>query len=434
MSIQLSATRCGYVALTCVALLLQISNSKAEDVPIQDNVSAESTAPTSNDWRDDAANLEAIKLLNKAYSHQKFSEKFEDVLDECPITIDWEVGPNTPVAWKGGTAGLIDGEILLTGGLWMPGRHNLAFAMNLKDKTYKEIPAPSVSPQYTQGVCDGESLFIVGGRGAGRSVLRLAKSESGDWEYHEMPLLPESEGPGRWLAASAIVPGKWLFLVQGIRSGTFLEYSKENPSPLPNYRLQLDKPNAEWEEMAPFPGRRRSLQFATAVGNDVYFFGGRYLEPQMRECYEELYKRFKLDAPECGVPCLRDVYKYNTESNSWVQLRNLPFPALSGAAIPLNDRFILLMAVSEPMSYRVGKSAWSKDPKWTGFGDHILCYDIEKDKYSQVGVSLYGVGTAPWVRNGDKIYSFGGEPKHNFNDNTENVMQIGTIKWKESIE
>jgi hypothetical protein len=407
-----------------VVLLAQISNSVAKDAPAEANVRTGSTESTSTDWRDDESNLEAVKLLNKAYSHQQFSEKYENALDECPITIDWEVGPNTPIAWKGGAAGLVDGEVLLTGGLWMPGRHNLAYSYSLGDKEYKEIPAPAIAPQYTQGASDGKSLYVVGGRGAGRSTLKLAKSESGDWQYHEMAQLPESEGSGRCLAAAAIVPDKWLLLVQGIRGGTSLD----------DYRLQLDKPNAEWEPMAPFPGRRRSLQFSSAVGNDVYFFGGRYTEPKMREAYEELYKRYELEAPEGGAPCLRDAYKYNTESNSWVQLRNLPFPAISGAAIPLNERYILLMAVGDPMSYRVGKSAWSKDPKWTGFDDQILCYDIEKDMYSHVGVSLYGVGNAPWVRNGDKIYAFGGEPRHNFNDNTENVLQIGTIKWKNSSE
>ena len=52
---------------------------------------------------------------------------------------------------------------------------------------------------------------------------------------------------------------------------------------------------------------------------------------------------------------------------------------------------------------------------------------VEGDNYSRVGVTLYGVATVPWVRVGDKVYGFGGEPTHGHNKNTENVLQIGTL-------
>jgi len=41
----------------------------------------------------------------------------------------------------------------------------------------------------------------------------------------------------------------------------------------------------------------------------------------------------------------------------------------------------------------------------------------------------HGVGTAPRVQVGSKIYGFGGEPYHGINGNTGNVLQIGTIEW-----
>ena len=66
---------------------------------------------------------------------------------------------------------------------------------------------------------------------------------------------------------------------------------------------------------------------------------------------------------------------------------------------------------------------------WKGYNDLILCYDIQQDNYSRVGVLLYCVGTAPWIKVGPRIYGFGGEPYHGINGNTENVLQIGAINW-----
>ena len=43
---------------------------------------------------------------------------------------------------------------------------------------------------------------------------------------------------------------------------------------------------------------------------------------------------------------------------------------------------------------------------------------------------VYGVATSHWVTDGERLYSFGGEPAHGYSENTENVLQIGTIQWK----
>ena len=70
----------------------------------------------------------------------------------------------------------------------------------------------------------------------------------------------------------------------------------------------------------------------------------------------------------------------------------------------------------------------SQDPLWQGYGDVILCYDIQTDTYSRVGVMLYGVATCPWVSDGRRLCGSGGEPAHGYNMNTENVLQIATIE------
>lgn len=383
---------------------------------------------TSTEWRDDAASLDAVRIINDAYSKMPFSREYEGVLDEPPVHIEWETGPNLPVCWKGGVAGVVDEQIILTGGLWMPQRANLAYAFGIRTRSYAEIPAPPVAPQYTQGTCDGKAVYIVGGRGSGRAVTKLTRNAAGEWVYTELPPLPEPEGNGRWLAAVAIVPGTWLYLISGHPTGVAME--QREAGPLPDYRLRLDAADAVWSPMAPYPGGTRALLMAAAAGDEVFVFGGSQTEPAMRADFLEVNKKYGLRVPYNGVPNYRDAYRYSPGSDSWAPIRPLPFPMVAGSAVALNERFILLMGSYDAPTHRVGKTRDRQDPFWTGYGDRILCYDIQHDNYSHVGVMPYGVATSPWVYDGQRLYSFGGEPAHGFNENTENVLQIGTVHWR----
>ena len=71
----------------CVAAL-----AGAEEPPLTDPES------TTTEWRDDVANVEAVRKINRAYGRNPFSREFEGVSDDCPIDVQWEVGPNTPIS------------------------------------------------------------------------------------------------------------------------------------------------------------------------------------------------------------------------------------------------------------------------------------------------------------------------------------------------
>ncbi|MBN1345832.1 MAG: hypothetical protein JXQ73_24285 [Phycisphaerae bacterium] len=385
-----------------------------------------SDVKTSTDWRDDVANIHVVRKINDSYARIPFSRQYEGVLDDRPVRLQWRIGPNLPVCWKGGVAGLIGDQIILTGGLWMPQRANLTYAFNIKDQTYNELPPSPVCPQYTQGTCHGQSLYVVGGRAAGRRVLKLTRDAAGKWTWTDMPQLPEPEGDGRWLATVGIVPGKWLFLVSGHPTGTPSE--QRNRPQLPDYRLRLDAPVATWQPMAAYPGGTRALVMSAVIRGKLYVFGGSHPDPVMRANHLELAKKYKLRVPYNGVPNFRDAYCYDPEKNAWKPIRRTPFPVLAGYGVPLGERYILLMGSADYPTYRAGKAMDRKDPFWLGYGDQILCYDVERDNYAHVGVMPYGVATSPWVCDGKHLYGFGGEPAHGYNMNTENVLQIATIE------
>ena len=380
---------------------------------------------TSTEWRDDEKNLIVVRELNRAYARLPFSREYDGVEDHCPVSLTWKIGSNLPIAWKGGVAGIFGDEIALVGGLWMPGRRNLAYVYHTKSGQYKELEAPSFETAYTQGGFDGTNLYVVGGRSAGRKVAKLTRTAAG-WKWSDLPALPESEGKGRWLGTVGVVPGKWLFLVAGHPTGSPSEI-RTQPA-MPDWRLRLDQPNAKWESMAPYPGGRRALVIGSVLRGQFYVFGGSQPDAEMRSIHVNLGKEYNLSAPYNGVPNYRDAYCYQPDENKWRAIRNLPFPMISGASVVLQERYILLMGSSDTRSYRVGKQKAKLQPFWTGYGDIVVCYDIEQDIYSRVGPMVYGVATCSWVSDGTQVYGFGGEPGHGYSDNTENVLQIGTIQ------
>jgi hypothetical protein len=307
----------------------------------------------------------------------------------------------------------------------MPGRKNLAYIYHINTGKYDPITPPPFETAYTQGACDGTNLYIIGGRSAARKVAKLSRLSSSEWKWTELPALPESEGSGRWLAATGVVPGKWLFLVAGHPTGSPSEI-RTQPA-LPDWRLRLDRSPAEWERMSPYPGGHRALVIGAVARGKFYVFGGSQPDEQMRATHVKLSKEYQLAAPYNGVPNYRDAYCYDPDQNQWRSIRNLPFPMISGASVVLNNRYVLLIGSSDTRTFRVGKQKAMLFPFWTGYGDMVLCYDLENNDYSRVGPMLYGVATCPFVTDGQNVFGFGGEPGHGYNDNTENVLQIGTI-------
>jgi hypothetical protein len=314
-----------------------------------------------------------------------------------------------------------------------------AYAYHSKRQTYSEIPPPPFKPNYTQGASDGQNLYIVSGRDAGRNVARLSQSADRSWQWTSLPALPESDAAGRWLGRVEVVPGKWLLILAGVPGSRHpdLTRSEEDP-PLPNWRLRLDDPKAQWQPMAPDPPARKLLWLpqSAVVRGQLYVFGGTEKDPVMWEIVGKLEKQYKLDriVPYMGEPYYRDSYRYDPETDRWTPIRKIPVRVGGTDSVVLLDRFILLPGMGDGLHYmslRVGKSR-PPSPSlefWRGYTDLIIGYDVEKNNYFRVGVALYGVMTCPWVTDGKKIYAFGGEPCHFWNNNnTENVAQIATIR------
>ena len=216
---------------------------------------------TSTAWRNDEANIEVVRELNRAVEQPPFSTDFEGVLDDCPFRIDWTVGPNVPLPWKGGVSGVFGQEIALAGGGW---DGNPAFSYNVKTQSYEKIPPPPVGTSFTQGTSDKDHLYLVGGKSAGQIAAKLARTDTG-WKWTPLAPVPEAN---RWTATVGVVD-KWLFLYGGMITAKAGRRDR-----LPAWRLRLDSAQAQWQPMAPFPGKATSVINGAVARGKLYAFGG----------------------------------------------------------------------------------------------------------------------------------------------------------------
>ena len=129
---------CLLIAALAVGVVFQILAASGQ--VCAGEIATADPAETKTEWRNDVANLEAVQKINEAYRRMPFSVEYEGVSDDCPLLIDWQLGPNLPHTWKGGVAAFFGDEIVLAGGLWMPMRANFTYAYNTKTGTYRQLP------------------------------------------------------------------------------------------------------------------------------------------------------------------------------------------------------------------------------------------------------------------------------------------------------
>jgi hypothetical protein len=393
------------------------------------------------DWRDDKANIEIVRELNRAYRRVPFSTEYEGVSDNCPIEIDWTVGPDLPLPGKGSVSGLFGDEIVIAAGAWLDNKPR-SLAFNFKTGSYREVAPPPMNTSFAQGTFDGKNIYLVGGKSAGRQAAKLAPAAGGTLQWTDLPPIPEQN---RWTAAVNST-GDWLFLYTGRVKADFALLDapegavngQPGPLNLPAWRLRLNTPNARWEPMAAFPGRASCVLNTAVVRGKVYAFGGWHDDEALKETTTklDLWRKYRLRplSPTPAYVAYRDAFSYDPAANRWTRIRSLPFPMYGGSGVVVDDRYILLMGISDRHTLRVGRSAETHKPYldqyWKGYGDMILCYDVETDQYSRVGLMLYGVSSWNWIRVGDRVYGFGGEPWHSLHSNRESVVQVGTIVRK----
>jgi hypothetical protein len=186
------------------------------------------------------------------------------------------------------------------------------------------------------------------------------------------------------------VLGRSLFVIGGARDVNDLATCDSSL-----LRFRLDRPERGWQRGAPVPGVARSILAAATCGGAVYVFGG---------CH--------LDANKTVVN-LAEAYRYDPERDRWRRLADLPRPVRGHGALPIGNRFIVIVG-----GYETGPSA-------SALTSAAFVYDTVLDRYTPANEApLRVMGFGAQVI-GNTLFVAGGE------DGTRHRssgLAIGTIR------
>ena len=279
--------------------------------------------------------------------------------DSAIKDISWEMGPPMPWPTKGQAQAAIGDAILAAGSPgypgWVPkaplgrlnqlrdrGNHNSAWRLDTRTMKYEILPELPVGIKWPRGVAVGEDFYVLTGwviwpkdqnDPSSNRMFRLSK-RSGTWRWKELPGLDIGRfSPGR----GATVVGSTIVVLGG--QASFGQprrppFSGDHPGVYVNAVEAFDtsSPESGWTHLPPFPSMARTSMATTAIGQNIYIFGGIYIN------YAEH------DSGPLG-PHIRgcgDAYVFNLETQQWRRLPDVPRPVYGWDAAPYKDRYIII--------------------------------------------------------------------------------------------
>ena len=277
-------------------------------------------------------------------------------VDEVPEILDitWEMGPSMPWPTKGQAQATI-GDLILAAGApgfpgWEPssqrstgkgwqirdrGRHVSGWILDTRTQEYGLLPELPVGIKWPQGATVGEAFYVFTGwviwpeeqnDNTSNRMFRLAGDRK-QWE--ELPSLRV----GRFLPGAA-VSGTTIVVIGGQATFGAQPFMGDHPGAYVNSVEAFDTadPGAGWRDLPPLPGMGRESAATTAVGDDIYVFGGDYVNYA-----ESRNGRFEGHLRHCA-----DGYVLNLKTLRWRRLPDLPFPVHGMEAVAYRDRFIIM--------------------------------------------------------------------------------------------
>ena len=153
------------------------------------------------------------------------------------------------------------------------------------------------------------------------------------------------------------------------------------------WELDLDSPTATWTERAPLPAEGRGYAAVTAVGSQLYVFGG-----------------FTSPPSEPQTKIFGDADRYEPATNVWKRLEGFDMPGYAWTATAIGERQILLIG---------------RVPKLKTVTDEVGLVDLETMKARSIGRLITPACCMPAMPNGVKTWWFPGvDPDTNRNRTT----------------
>ena len=225
-------------------------------------------------------------------------------------------GPALPQGRGAHAAGVLGDKMVVLGGTnWNEKRtekHWLSDCTIYLDGIWQQSLSFPIKNGESMYCHDGQAIYIAGGRNDAevfRDAYRLCLI-AGKLLVDKLPPLPIAIHGG----AGVELNGKFY-----VSCG----FNKEGRQTSDLWSLDIAKPNAGWLRCRPLPGCPRAYPALAASGQYLYLLGG----------YARLQE---------NTMCLQDAYRYDSQSNEWKCLPNLPWPGYAWSAAAIDDNYILL--------------------------------------------------------------------------------------------
>ena len=180
---------------------------------------------------------------------------------------------------------------------------------------------------------------------------------------HCFPELPTPLANG-----SAAIVGRMLYVVGG-QTGADVSTAIAH-----GFRLNLDVPEAGWEQIPSIPGGPRVFTHLvtqrTGGRSHLYVIGGR-----------------RAGSEAAGLEFLRDTWVFDPATDRWTSRAAPPSEVTAGEAVAVDDRHVLLLGYANADALREAEARGIaiRDFAHPGFPRDILAYDTGKDEWRTLG-------------------------------------------------
>ncbi|WP_170299279.1 sodium:solute symporter family transporter [Larkinella terrae] len=292
-----------------------------------------------------------------------------------PNSLNWSQLPALPdpIGFAGSYAGVSNGALLVAGGANFPDNvgpwgttkktwYDDIYALDKPDGQWKKVGKLPRPMGYGVSLTTPEGILFIGGA-------------DGERHYDDVFLLNYANGtvtkkllsslPTPLANASGAVLNGFAYVAGGIETPTDTTAEKLF------FRLDLSKPNAQWQRLESWPGPGRMLAVAGAQDGKFFLFSGTEVahDPKtggIRRTY------------------LADAYSYNPIKNTWSKLADLPYPAVAAPspAFAAGQAHLLVMGGDDGSKAADNLILKENHP---GFRNEILAYHTLTNTWANAG-------------------------------------------------
>jgi N-acetylneuraminic acid mutarotase len=274
-----------------------------------------------------------------------------------------------PQPRAGYIGGVIHGRYVVAGGsFWEGNRKRWSARVDVFDPrigTWSEAESLPKSRSDCACATVGNRLYVFGGQDHDGAKLDSMILMHGQWRP-----LPEADLPEPRLYATAVASGDWIYIVGGLSKAG--EYASAWNT---LWRWSTSVPKSRWQILQGIPGPGVISLAAAAIGQKIYVFGGA-------------------NAGGHNVVNSNNAFEFDSRTQRWTQLPDLPISRRCWSAVPLDNKVLLIGGYTED------------------YEKEVFQYDLAAHALSSVGVLPRGVCDARFFRIGGAVVGAGGETGH----------------------